>query len=91
MTLGESPLLIGDDMDVLRIPMNLSALDLARLSDIAVTLSTKILALPKIRRLVPKITMSLDIIDKGYLINVNIGSSKTIKRRIFSRLITALD
>jgi len=78
-------------LSIRRVPMNVAALELVRLSDLAVTLSTRTLKRPKFRSLKQRITPVLRSIEEGYLGHVNITSKEKVHARVYRRLVTALD
>gem|GEM_PF-765585 len=74
-----------------RIPMNVSPLELARLSDVAAVLSTDALATPRMKRHEHRITAALQIVERGYFKHVNLASKAKPENRLYRRLVTALD
>lgn len=74
-----------------RVPMRVGALELARLSDLAVTLSTRTLARPELRALEQRLTPALRAVERGYLRYVNLTSGARVHSRVFRRLVTAID
>lgn len=78
-------------VDIRRVPMNLAPLDLARLSDLPVTLNTSLLSDSRIRRQSRAIAAALDAVGRGYLSHVSMGSRAQLQRRVFMRIVTALD
>lgn len=81
----------GQPMSTRRVPMNVSPLDLARLSDVEATLSTVALGTSRMKRLVPRITRALKIVERGYFLNVNLTTKSKPENRLYRRLATALD
>lgn len=81
----------GRPMDLRRVPMNVSALELARLSDVSAILSTDALATNRMKRLTPRITRALRIIERGYFVHVNLGTTSKAESRLYRRLVTAID
>jgi hypothetical protein len=81
----------GCSISTRRVPMNVSPLDLARLSDVEATLSTKALSTARMKRVVPRITRALMIVERGYFRNVNLNTKDEPSNRLYRRLITALD
>lgn len=95
-TLDVRHYLIGENlpkrpMDLRRIPMNVSARELARLSDVAAVISTKELSTSRMRRISPEIVAALKTAEQGYLRHVNLTSKDNTKKRLYKRLATALD
>ncbi len=78
-------------MSTRRVPMNVSPLELARLSDISATLSTAALATSRMKRLLPRVSRALKMVERGYLLHVNLASKSKPENRLFRRLVTALD
>jgi hypothetical protein len=74
-----------------RVPMNFAAMELARLSDLAVTLSTRTLASSELRALEQRLTPALRAVEHGYLQYVNLTSGERVHSRVFRRLVTAID
>lgn len=81
----------GNSLSVRRVPMNVAPLDLARLSDVAVTLSTDTLASSPMRRHLRALVPALRAVERGYLEHVNLKSTSKVRARVFKRLVTALD
>lgn len=73
------------------VPMNLAAMELARLSDLTITLSSKTLAQSRFARTKGRLTAALKIVEAGHLAHVNATSPDKVRRRIFSRIVTALN
>lgn len=78
-------------VELRRVPMNVAALDLARLSDLTLTLSSKTLKLSFIKTTQKRLVPALKVVENGYLSHVNIKNSDKVRRRVFSRIVTALD
>lgn len=78
-------------MSLRRVPMNVSALELARLSDVAAVISTGELSTARMRRLSVAITSALKTIEQGYFRHVNLSSKDRVQKRLFKRFVTALD
>jgi len=74
-----------------RVPMNVAPLDLARLSDIAVTISADELATERRRRFQKTVVSALNIVERGYFRHVSLGTKSKAENRLYRRLITALD
>ena len=74
-----------------RVPMNVKPLELARLSDLAVTLSTRTLAHPEIQALQQRLAAALRAVEDGHLRHVNLTSSDRLSSRVYRRLVAALD
>jgi len=81
----------GHPMSIRRVPMNVSPLELAKLSDVAATLSTKTLSMSRMRRLAPKVTQALNTVERGYFRHVNLATHSKSENRLYRRLLTALD
>jgi hypothetical protein len=87
--IGEN--LRGRPMSLRRVPMNVSALELARLSDVAAVISTDELSTTRMKRLSAAIVTSLKTVEQGYLRHVNLYSNDKVQKRLYKRLVTALD
>tara|TARA_R100000935_G_scaffold19681_1_gene37717 strand:+ start:949 stop:1818 length:870 start_codon:yes stop_codon:yes gene_type:complete len=74
-----------------RVPMNVSALELARLSDLSALLSTDALATPRMKRFAPQVNHALTIIERGYFLHVDLATASKPENRLYRRLTTALD
>ncbi|QKS54034.1 hypothetical protein HUE56_26475 (plasmid) [Azospirillum oryzae] len=74
-----------------RVPMNVAALELARLSDLAVTVSTRTLARSEVQKWKEKLTPILRSVEVGYLRYVNLSSEEKIHIRVYRRLVTSID
>jgi len=88
--------LIGENlrqrpMRLRRVPMNVSALELARLSDVAAVISTDELSTARMKRLSAAIVTALRTVEQGYFRYVNLSSRDKIQKRLYKRFITALD
>lgn len=81
----------GKPISTRRVPMNVSALELARLSDLSATLSTDALATTRMKRFAPQVTRALTIIERGYFLHVNLDTTSKPENRLYRRLTTALD
>lgn len=81
----------GKPISTRRVPMNVSALELARLSDLSAILSTDALATPRMKRFAPQVTRALTIIERGYFLNVNLATASKPENRLYRRITTALD
>ena len=73
------------------VPMNLAAMDLARLSDLTAILSSKTLGQRNLSVAKRMFAPALKVLESGYITHVNADSSNKVCRRVFSRVITALD
>ncbi|MEA1015154.1 HEPN domain-containing protein [Sphingosinicella sp. LY1275] len=74
-----------------RVPMNISPVELARLSDLGVTISTSILASARMTRFRRQVEAALQFVGRGHFTHVTLRSSSAVERRLYSRLLTALD
>ena len=81
----------GRPMSTRRVPMNVSQLELAKLSDVAATLSTSALATARMKRLAPRVTQALNTVERGYFRHVNLATRSKPENRLYRRLLTALD
>lgn len=81
----------GRPMETRRVPMNVSALELARLSDVSAVLSTDALGTHRMKRLTPMVTRALGAIERGYFLHVNLSSTSKAESRLYRRLATAID
>lgn len=87
--IGEN--LPGRPMGLRRVPMNVSALELARLSDVAATISTDELSSARMRTLSRQMHKALKSVEQGYLKHVNLTSKAEAQKRFYKRLASALD
>lgn len=78
-------------LELRRVPMNLGAKDLARLSDLSVILSTELLARPTMKRTISRLSNALATIEAGYRNSVFIDGTRTASARLYARIVTALD
>lgn len=78
-------------LNIRRVPMNVAALELARLSDLAVTLSTRTLARPEVQEWEQRLTPILRSIEEGHLRYINLTSGEKVHTRVYRRLVTAMD
>lgn len=74
-----------------RVPMNVSPLDLARLSDVAATISTEAMGTSRMKRFEAQIVAALKTVERGYFQHVNLTSKSKAQARFYKRLVTALD
>jgi len=74
-----------------RVPMNVSPLDLARLSDVAAVVSTEAMATNAMKRLERKIVSALKTVEQGYFRHVNLTTGSKTEARFYKRMVTALD
>jgi len=81
----------GKAMNMNRVPMNVAAKELARLSDLAVTISTRTLAQPNFVAISTRLSPLMNSLEEGHLRYVNLSSSERIHVRVYSRLLTAID
>lgn len=87
--IGEN--LRGRPMGLRRVPMNVSALELARLSDVAAVISTDELSTARMKRLSTAIMTALKTVEQGYFRHVNLSSKDKVQKRLYKRFVTALD
>ena len=73
------------------VPMNLAPIDLARLSDLSITLSSDTLRKKSIARLRRELGVILKELESGYITHVNTKSWDSVERRVYARIVTALD
>jgi hypothetical protein len=78
-------------LSIRRVPMNVAAMELARLSDLAVTLSTRTLARSEVKEWQKKLTPILRSVEEGYLRYINLTSGEKVHIRVYRRLVTAID
>jgi hypothetical protein len=81
----------GRPMGLRRVPMNVSALELARLSDVAAVISTDELSTARMKRLSKAIITALKTVEQGYFHHVNLSSKDKVQKRLYKRFVTALD
>jgi hypothetical protein len=89
--IGEGTVAGDNPLEIRRVPMNVAALDLARLSDLAVTLSTEILEKQEIKDLSSQLSSVLSAVERGYLKYVNLSTGESVYPRIYRRLMNAID
>ncbi|MER8383221.1 hypothetical protein [Mesorhizobium sp. M1405] len=87
--IGEN--LRGRPMSLRRVPMNVSALELARLSDVAAMISTDELSTTRMKRLSSAVVAGLKTVEQGYFRHVNLTSKNKAQQRLYKRFVTALD
>lgn len=87
--IGEN--LPGRPISLRRIPMNVSALELARLSDVAAVISTDELSTARTKRMSTAVLKALKTVEQGYFRHVNLSGKDTVQKRLYKRLVTALD
>lgn len=87
--IGEN--LPGRPMGLRRVPMHVSALELARLSDVAATISTDELSSARMIKLSKEVQTALKAVEQGYLHHVNLTSKSAASNRFYKRLVSALD
>lgn len=78
-------------LNIRRVPMNVAPLELARLSDLAVTLSTRTLERLEVQAWQKELTPILRSVEEGYLRYVNLTSGERVHVRVYRRLVTAID
>jgi hypothetical protein len=78
-------------VDLRRVPMNVAALDLARLSDLPLTLSSQTLDLTFLKAARQSLVPALKTVEAGHLAHVNVPSGDKVRRKVFARIVTALD
>lgn len=78
-------------LELRSVPMNLAAMELARLSDLAVLLSSKTLIQSRFARAKGSLTRALKVVEAGYLAHVNANSPDKVRSRVYSRIVTALN
>lgn len=89
--IGEGPTSGKGPISLQRVPMNVGTMELARLSDLAVTLDSEALAGARSKRWERMIVPLLKSVEDGYLNHVNLSSKDVVKSRVYRRLVTALD
>ena len=89
--IAEAPWDASPDLELRRVPMNLRPIDLARLSDLTITLDSVALRLPFVRAMTRKLLRAVNKIQLGHLTHVNGDSGDKLRRRIYARIVTALD
>lgn len=87
--IGEN--LPGRPMNLRRVPMNVSALELARLSDLAAVISSEELSTARMKRFSTAIMTALKTVEQGYFLHVNLSSKGEVQKRLYKRIVTALD
>lgn len=71
--------------------MNVSAVELARLSDVAAVISTHEFSTARMKRLSAAIVMALKTVERGYFRHVNLSSKDEVQKRLYRRFVTALN
>lgn len=74
-----------------RVPMNVSALDLARLSDVAAVVSTEAMETNTMKRFERQIVAALKTVEQGYFRHVHLTAGSKMEARFYKRIVTALD
>lgn len=87
--IGENPK--GTRLGVRRVPMNVTPIELARLSDLAVTLNSQSLQDRRIASLTARLVPLLKVVEDGYLKFVNLSTNSAVHSRVYRRLVTSLD
>lgn len=87
--IGEN--LRGRPMRLRRVPINVSAFELARLSDVAAVISTDELSTARMKRLSGGIVTAMKTVEQGYFRHVNLSSKDKVQKRLYKRFVTALD
>lgn len=82
---------LAQPLNLHRVPMNVSPVDLARLSDLAVRLSTKTLGLPEFQALEAQLAPVLKGVEEGYLRYINLKSKDGLFVRVYKRLAASID
>lgn len=88
---GEAHANKADALELRRVPMNVAALDLARLSDLTLSLGADTLRKSFLRDAQRRLTHSLKRVETGHLEHVNTTSSDRVRRKVYARVVTALD
>lgn len=81
----------GRPISIRRVPMNVAPLDLARLSDIAATISTNTLTTARMKRFEDAIVAAHRVVERGYFRHVSLSTKSKVENRLYRRLVTALD
>ena len=89
--IAEAPWHNSPDLELRRVPMNLSPIDLAKLSDLTITLDSAALRLPFVRAMTRELLRAAGRVQLGHLTHVNGDSGDKLHRRIYARIVTALD
>ncbi|WP_067916475.1 MULTISPECIES: HEPN domain-containing protein [unclassified Sulfitobacter] len=89
--IGESRGAKSDPVDLRRVPMNVAALDLALLSDLTLTLSPDTLKSAFLRKAQRQFAKALKVVEAGHLAHVNTTSDDRVRRKVYARIVTALD
>ena len=88
---GEARQKKSDPLELRRVPMNIAALDLARLSDLTLSLGADMLRLSFMRNAQRRLTQALKHVESGHLEHVNTTSNNRVGRKVYARVVTALD
>ncbi|WP_211236026.1 HEPN domain-containing protein [Leisingera aquimarina] len=89
--IGEARKKKSEAVDLRRVPMNLAALDLARLSDLTLSLGADTLRLSFMRDAQRRLTQALKLVEIGHLEHVNTTSKDRVRSKVYARVVTALD
>lgn len=81
----------SDPFELRRVPMNVAALDLARLSDLTLSLGADTLQQSSIREAQRRLAHALKQVEAGHLEHVNTTSKDRVRRKVYARVVTALD
>ncbi|SEM24777.1 hypothetical protein SAMN05443999_1175 [Roseovarius azorensis] len=88
---GEARKKKSDAVELRRVPMNVAALELARLSDLTLSLGAETQRLSFVRNAQRRLTQALKLVEAGHLEHVNTASNDRVRRKVFARVVTALN
>lgn len=89
--IGEAREKKSDPVELRRVPMNVAALDLARLSELTLSLGADTLRQSFVREAQRQLTHALKKVETGHLEHVNTTSNDRVRRKVYARVVTALD
>ncbi|NRD89478.1 hypothetical protein C8024_08500 [Sphingopyxis sp. BSNA05] len=89
--IGETRTDPKEPIELRRVPMNLAPLDLAQLSDVSVSLNTRTLQDPWMRKRSNSLQSALQTVERAYMSHVNLTSGQASLRRFYARLVKSLD
>jgi hypothetical protein len=78
-------------VEVLRVPMNVGPMELARLSDLHITVHSKKIRTGASRRRSVEIFQAMKSVEDGYLRHVVLGKGSDNHRRVYSKLLKSLE
>jgi len=87
----ETPAGKGKDLSVRCVPMNVSPLELARLSDLDVEVDPRYWMKSRAKIRLEKLISAIAKIEHGYLKHVILGSNDPLQQRVYGKLLISID